>query len=69
MTEPNRQLEVEADHGPSAELPPGSVLVKASLSAQLGPSYTHPGPTEAATICGLLCSSEQVTQGHSTGKV
>ena len=40
----------------------GPVLVKANLGVLLGPFHTHPGPAEAATIDGSLCSSKQVAQ-------
>ena len=51
--------------GPFAHLALGSVVVEASLGLQLGPSHTHPGPAEAATNCGLLCSSKEVDKGQS----
>ena len=44
--------------GTFANLPPGPVLAKANIGVQLGFSCTHPGPTKAATNCGLLCSSK-----------
>lgn len=39
---------------PFADLPPGWILVEASLGLQLGPYLTHPGPAEAAKDDGLF---------------
>lgn len=46
------------------DLSPVLVLVKAGLSAQLGPSHMHPGLAETATNCGLLVA-QTGTQGQS----
>lgn len=39
--------------------------METSLGPQLGPSHTHPGPADAATNGGSLCSSQQVAQSWS----
>ena len=48
-----------------AGLLPGSVLVEHYIGMQLGPSDTHPGPSEAATNYGSICDSKQVAHSGS----
>ena len=72
MTEQNRQpvgrgrqRRILGCLGTFADFPPRPVLVKASLGTKLGPSFAQPGSAQAATNCGLLCSSKQVAPGQS----
>ena len=63
----SRKKQGQVDLGqlePFTDLPPGSVMVEASLGAQLGPLHAPSGPAETATNYGSFCSSKQVTQGH-----
>ena len=71
MTEPSRQLaekgrqrQISGSLETFSDLSSGLVLVKGSLSIQLGHSYVHPGPAEVARNCGSLVAP-QVTQGQS----
>ena len=67
MTVPNRQ-QTEVDFGVPWALccpAPGSVSVEAHTGVKLGPSHVHQGLAEAATNCGLLYGSKQVTLGQS----
>lgn len=43
-----------------ADLPPGLVLVKASLGVQLGPPHAQPSPVEAAINYGLLIAPNRL---------
>ena len=44
---------------------PGLALVETRLRVQLGPSHIYPGPEEAATNYGSLCSLKQAAQDQS----
>lgn len=51
--------------GAFADLPPGSMLVKASFGALLGPSCAHWASAEAVTNCELLCRCKEIALGES----
>ena len=68
MTEPNRKLagggrqrQNSGCLGPFADLFLGSVLVEASVGANIGPSHAQQSPAEADTHCGSFCSSKQLS--------
>ena len=74
MTKPIRQptgggsqRQISGYLGAFADLPLGLVLVKDGVGEQLDLSHTHPGPAEAATNHGSLCSFKQVAQQQSQG--
>lgn len=71
MSEPNRekagrsrQIQTLGYLGIFADPPPGHVLVKARLAAQLNSFHAQPRPEETAKKCRLIVSSNRLPRAR-----